>query len=133
MARVLGIGGVFFKSDDPARLRAWYARCLGVPEAGDCVAFAPSQLPDGGCTTWSACHALSEYFAPSGRAFMFNLIVDDLDAALRQVQDAGATLIGHVEEWPNGRFGWFMDPDGNKVELWQPCATPAANTRESTR
>jgi predicted enzyme related to lactoylglutathione lyase len=126
MARVLGLGGVFFKSDDPARLREWYSRCLGVSAEGDAVAFQQEQLPSGGCAVWSAFHSMSEYFAPSTRAFMFNLVVDDLDGALRQVSDGGAMLVGRVEEWPQGRYGWFVDPDGNKVELWQPCALAQA-------
>ena len=130
MARVLGVGGVFFKSDDPARLRRWYAQCLGVPEQGDGVAFAPSQLPPGGCTVWSAFHSLSEYFSPSSRPFVFNLIVDDLDQALEQVRSGGGTLVGSVQAFPNGRFAWFVDPDGNKVELWQPCEGIGTRTQE---
>jgi predicted enzyme related to lactoylglutathione lyase len=62
----------------------------------------------------------TEYFAPSTRDYMFNLVVDDLDGALRQVAEAGAALAGDVQDYSYGRFGWFIDPDGNKVELWQP-------------
>jgi predicted enzyme related to lactoylglutathione lyase len=76
MAKALGVGGVFFKSPDPARLRAWYGQWLGIP-------------------------------------------ADDLDGALAQVREGGAQVVG-AESYDYGRFGWFVDPDGNKVELWQP-------------
>ena len=126
MARVLGVGGVFFKSPDPKALGEWYSRWLGLRVEGwGGVALAPREMPPGGCTVWSPFKETSDYFAPSGKDFMFNLVVDDLDAALAQVAEGGAQVTGPVEE-PNGRFGWFMDPDGNKVELWEPAAEDAA-------
>jgi predicted enzyme related to lactoylglutathione lyase len=124
MAKVLGVGGVFFKSPDPARLTGWYAEWLGLPlmtEAGAAfAAFAPAAMPAGAYTVWSPFVAGTTYFAPSAKDFMFNLVVDNLDEALRQVQAGGAQLAGEVEDSAQGRFGWFVDPDGNKVELWQP-------------
>ena len=66
------------------------------------------------------------YFAPSRREFMFNLVVDDLEGALKQVGDGGATIVGDIQSFDYGRFGWFLDPDGNKVELWQPAVPPAS-------
>lgn len=119
MAKVLGIGGIFFKSPDPARLRAWYAQWLGI--AGDeyGAMFSPATMPAGGMTVWNPFDAQTKYFAPSQASFMINLVVDDLDGALAQVQEGGAALAGDVQNEEYGRFGWFVDPDGNKVELWQ--------------
>ncbi len=120
MAQVLGIGGIFFKSPDPARLRAWYAQWLGIPADEYGAMFSPATMPPGGMTIWNPFTATTDYFAPSQSSFMINLIVDDLDAALAQVKEGGAALAGDVQDHDYGRFGWFVDPDGNKVELWQP-------------
>ncbi len=120
MAKALGIGGVFFKSPDPARLRAWYGQCLGI-DAGEYGAmFAAASLPEDGMTVWNPFAATTDYFAPSQATFMINFVVDDLDGVLAQVQAGGAALAGDVQNYDYGRFGWFVDPDGNKVELWQP-------------
>ncbi|MFL6660342.1 MAG: VOC family protein [Massilia sp.] len=121
MAKVLGIGGIFFKSKDPQALIAWYQRALGFStESADYTSFAPATMPAKGCTVFSPFKADTDYFAPSQNAYMFNLVVDDLDGALQQVAAAGAELVGEVQDYGYGRFGYFMDPDGNKVELWQP-------------
>ncbi len=128
MAKALGIGGIFFKSPDPQKLMAWYQQALGMPaESGDYVSFFPAAVPAGGCTVFSPFKADTAYFAPSSQPFMFNLMVDDLDGALAQVVAAGAEAVGGVESYDYGRFGWFLDPDGNKVELWQPVAAPPSN------
>ena len=123
MARALGIGGAFFKSPDPKALAAWYSSWLGVPvdEQTQSVAFQPDQLPQGAFSVWGPFDAATEYFAPSAKPFMVNLIVDDLDGALSQVAEGGAEIVGEIEEYDFGRFGWFVDPDGNKVELWEPA------------
>ncbi|MGZ8289591.1 MAG: VOC family protein [Telluria sp.] len=124
MAKALGVGGIFFKSKDPQALLAWYQKALGVPaESPDYASFFPVTMPAGSCTVFSPFKADTEYFAPSGSSFMFNLVVDDLDGALRQVAEAGAMLTGVPESHSYGRFGWFIDPDGNKVELWEPTGT----------
>jgi predicted enzyme related to lactoylglutathione lyase len=124
MAKVLGVGGIFFKSPDPSRLNAWYAQWLGLAVTDDSdvsfVAFYPHTMPQTGYTVWSPFSSATTYFAPSEKEFMFNLVVDDLAEALRQVQAGGGQLVGDVEDNTYGRFGWFIDPDGNKVELWQP-------------
>jgi predicted enzyme related to lactoylglutathione lyase len=123
MAKALGIGGIFFKSKDPAALMAWYQACLGLPdEAKEYASFAPATMPPNGATVFSPFKSTTAYFAPSKREFMINFIVDDLDGALQQVAAGGATLVGEVQSFDYGRFGWFLDPDGNKVELWQPAA-----------
>jgi predicted enzyme related to lactoylglutathione lyase len=128
MAKALGIGGVFFRSDDPQRLTDWYAAHLGlqIDDFGG-ARFDPRALPAETRTAWSPFQATTEYFAPSTRDFMLNLVVDDVDAALRQVAAAGGKVYGKVEQYDNyGRFGWFVDPDGNKIELWEPSSTTNA-------
>ncbi len=122
-ARVLGVGGLFFTSPDPQKPLAWYAKWLGMGDGMASVEFPAGSLPSMALTVWSPFPADTDYFKPCTRDFMFNLIVDDLDAALGQVHLGGAQVVGEVEEHEYGRFGWFVDPDGNKVELWQP-ATP---------
>ncbi len=84
------------------------------------ASFKPSAMPRNGVTVWSAFPARTKYFAPSDRPYMVNLVVDDLDGALKQVKAGGAKIVGKIQEASYGRFGWFLDPDGNKVELWEP-------------
>jgi len=121
MARVVGVGGVFFKSEDPEKLYQWYEEHLGIKKMDDPgVSFRTSDLSKNGFVVWSAFRSDTQYFDPATKQYMFNLIVDDLDGALQQVQAGGAELIGEVEAYDFGRFGWFMDPDCNKVELWEP-------------
>jgi predicted enzyme related to lactoylglutathione lyase len=124
MAKALGIGGVFFKSPDPARLQDWYARHLGISSQSDqgmsFAIFPPGMIPENAYTVWSMFDSGTTYFAPSSKEFMFNLIVDNLEEALSQVAAGGAQVVGDAEKNEYGNFGWFIDPDGNKVELWQP-------------
>ncbi len=124
MAKVLGVGGIFFKSPDPARLCQWYSQWLGFSietESGmSFVPFHPHSMPAKGYTVWSAFSSTTCYFSPSDKEFMFNLVVDNLEEALHQVTAGGAEVVGDIEKSEYGRFGWFVDPDGNKVELWQP-------------
>jgi predicted enzyme related to lactoylglutathione lyase len=121
VAKVLGVGGIFFKSADPKKLYDWYAKWLGLELGGEWgTAFYPKAMPEKSQIVWSAFESSTEYFSPSEKEFMFNLIVDHLDEALEQVKQGGAQVIGEVHEMEYGRFGWFMDPDGNKVELWEP-------------
>lgn len=120
MAKVLGVGGVFFKSPDPKSLYEWYARWLGMELEDWGIAYLPKNMPANAQTVWSSFASNTDYFAPSNKDFMFNLIVDDLVEALKQVEEGGAEIVGKIEQLEYGSFGWFVDPDGNKVELWQP-------------
>ena len=120
MAKVLGLGGVFFKSPDAKALRAWYARWLGMFSEDYGVTFHPDEMPAEGYTVWSPFPDDTVSFAPSPAPFMISLVVDDLDGMLDRLEDSGAQVLDEVEEGPEGRFGWFVDPDGNKVELWEP-------------
>ncbi|WP_418316963.1 VOC family protein [Piscinibacter sakaiensis] len=126
MKRVTGIGGVFFKAKDPARLRAWYRDHLGMAvEDWGGVAFrwAGNGNPDGtGTTIWSPFDDSTSYFAPSEAPFMINYRVDDLDALLAALRSEGCAVDDKVESSEYGKFGWVMDPEGNRVELWQPPA-----------
>jgi len=121
MAKVLGVGGVFFKAEDPEKLGEWYREWLGVPvEAPYGANFMPDSMPKAGLTVWAPFSATTDYFVPSKKQFMFNLIVDDLEGALEQVKEGGAEIVGEILEEDYGSFGWFVDPEGNKVELWVP-------------
>lgn len=118
-ARVLGIGGVFFKARDPERLRAWYRDHLGleVTEWGG-VAFPGASA----ATVWCIFPAESDYFAPSGAEFMINYRVEDLDQVLQALRREGCEVDDRIESSEYGRFGWVMDPEGNRLELWEPPA-----------
>jgi predicted enzyme related to lactoylglutathione lyase len=122
--RVLGVGGVFFRSSDPARLAAWYRDVLGLQienwGATHGTSFSPEAMPANAFTVWSAFAADTEYFGDRRQSFMINLVVDDLDAALANVRAAGGEVIPDKEEHDFGRFGWIVDPDSNRVELWEP-------------
>ena len=122
--KVLGIGGIFIRSADPARLGDWYAEHLGfqVESWGETrgTCFVPDDMPEGAFTVWSAFRPDTEYFGETGQSFMINLVVDDLDTALERARAGGAEVLDAREELDFGRFGWFVDPDGNRVELWEP-------------
>lgn len=131
MARVTGIGGVFFKSKgDPTALATWYQKHLGMAlEAfgGAVLRWPDDRAEDKGLTVWHVAGADSQWFAPSGSSFMINYRVDDLVEMLEQLRAAGVEAIQGPESHENGRFAWVMDPDGNKVELWEPKAWDAKN------
>jgi len=126
--RVTGIGGVFLKSKDPDALRAWYRDHLGVavePYGGATFLWKDDQRGEGeeveGSTTWSVFDDASDYFDPSPARFMINYRVTSLDRMLEQLRAAGATVDDRIQEMEYGRFGWAMDPDGNRFELWEPA------------
>src|SRR5689334_17144950 len=102
MAKVLGVGGIFFKSPNPNRLYVWYAKWLGMELEDWGITYLPKSMPENAQTVWSAFPVDTDYFAPSTKDFMFNLIVDDLEEALRQVKEGGAELIGNIEKLEYG-------------------------------
>lgn len=118
---VTGVGGVFFKAKDPKALAAWYHDALGMPmEAWGGAALrydAPKHPPK---LAWSAFPDSTKYFAPSTSAFMINYAVDDLDALLARLHAKGIEVLKRADDDANGRFAWILDPEGNKVELWEP-------------
>jgi len=126
MKRVTGIGGIFFQSKDADGLRAWYEKHLGIepePYGGKAFRWREEDDPDTiGMTVWSINPDSSDYFQPSRSPFMVNYRVDDLHALLDALRKEGVAVDDKVEESEYGKFGWVMDPDGNKVELWEPPA-----------
>lgn len=121
MAKVIGLGGVFFKCKDPKALGEWYQRWLQMPfKPGEGASFLPTSMPGGGFNVWAPFDHDTDYFSPSEKPYMFNLVVDDLEQALAQVEQGGAQRAGEIQSYDFGKFGWFIDPEGNKVELWQP-------------
>jgi predicted enzyme related to lactoylglutathione lyase len=118
--RVLGIGGVFFKSRDPKALAAWYREHLGLPLEPDQTYASLTSTAAGEMTVWSTFPTDTKYFGSGPAPFMFNYRVRNLDAMLAQLRAAGATVEEKVEDYPYGRFGWAVDPDGNRFELWEP-------------
>ncbi len=126
MKRVIGIGGIFFKAVDPVSLGAWYQKHLGVRvedwggatfQASDEANTEPSRQS---YVVWSPFAADTAYFAPSDKPYMINFRVADLAALLEQLKLEGVALDDKVEESESGKFAWIMDPEGNRVELWEP-------------
>jgi predicted enzyme related to lactoylglutathione lyase len=126
MKRVTGIGGVFFKSRDPKALSAWYKTHLGIEVeewGGAAFRWKGPDNPEGrGTTIWNPFASDTSYFAPSTAPFMINYRVEDLNALLAALQAEGVQVEQKVEESEYGKFGWVIDPEGNKLELWQPPA-----------
>ena len=124
MKRVTGIGGIFIKSADPKRLSEWYQRHLGIPVqpwGGAAFDWAGPDNPGGkGTTAWNVFEAGSNYFAPSQAPFMVNYRVDRLKPLLEALRAEGCQVDDKVDESEYGKFGWVVDPDGNKIELWEP-------------
>jgi predicted enzyme related to lactoylglutathione lyase len=127
MKHVLGIGGVFFKAQDPEKLATWYREHLGleVEEYGG-VTFREGPNPNEtgpprqAYTVWSPFPADTDYFAPSKKSFMINFRVTDLDALLAKLRAEGVAVDERTERSEFGYFGWTMDPEANRIELWEP-------------
>src|SRR6185436_18708480 len=124
MARVTGVGGIFFKSSgDKAALAAWYEKHLGLrlePWGGAILRWPDDKADDRGLTVWHVADKDTQWFSPSRSSFMVNYRVDDLAELLARLRDGGVEIVGGPESDENGKFAWIMDPDGNKVELWEP-------------
>lgn len=118
---ITGIGGVFIKSKDPKALKAWYRDVLGLklePWGGAALSYtAPGHPP---VVVWNPLSQTDDYMAPSTREFMVNFAVDDLDAFVAMLTKKGVTILKRDDSDPSGNFAWIMDPDGTKIELWQP-------------
>ena len=131
MAKVTGVGGVFFKSSgDNAALAAWYQQHLGLPLetwGGAILRWPDDQAEDRGLTVWTVAEKDSKWFSPSTSSFMINYRVDNLGELLQQLRAGGVAIIQGPDSAENGKFAWIMDPDGNKVELWEPKASGDKN------
>lgn len=125
MKRVTGIGGVFFKSRDPKALGEWYRRHLGLNvEAwgGALFRWAEDDTAGTGTTLWNPFKADTDYFEPSTAPFMINFRVADLHGLLAALRAEGCEVLDKTDESEFGKFGWVIDPEGNKLELWEPPA-----------
>ena len=125
--RVTGIGGLFFKSEDPAALVSWYRTHLGI-DASDWGGFAFQWQEKGrpdeiGYTIWTPFPATTEYFSPSEQSFMVNFRVADLSGLIAALREEGVEIVGELQQHPNGAFAWILDPEGRKIELWEPVAS----------
>lgn len=120
MEKVLGFGGFFFRADDPAALAAWYHTHLGIdPPPGDYA--KPCWRQAAGETVFAPFERVTDYFGDREKPFMLNFRVADLDAMIAQLEAAGIAVRRDPEVYPNGRFAWLNDPEGNPIELWQPA------------
>ena len=131
MAKITGIGGVFLKSTgDHAALAAWYRTHLGLALedwGGAILRWPDDRADDGGLTVWHVAEKDSQWFSPSQSSFMINYRVDDMADMLEQLRAGGVEIVQGPESHENGTFAWIMDPDGNKVELWEPRLWDPAN------
>ena len=124
MAKITGIGGVFFKSAGKgSELAAWYKENLGLDLeswGGAILKWPDDKAEDGGLTVWSSADSDTKWFSPSESSFMINYRVDNMDEMLEQLKQNCVEIVSGPESAENGKFAWIMDPDGNKVELWEP-------------
>jgi len=131
MAKVTGIGGVFIRASGPASdLSAWYATHLGMnleSWGGAILNWQEDKSDDGGLTVWTTASSDSKWFSPSDSSFMINYRVDDLDELLAELKEKGVEPVAGPDKAENGKFAWIMDPDGNKIELWEPMAWDEKN------
>ena len=121
--RVTGIGGVFFKTNDQTKIKNWYYKHLGLApdEYGSVFEFRQTDNPEQkGYTVWSPFKNDTAYFAPSQKEFMINYRVEDLEWLVEQLKNEGVTIVDEIETYEYGKFVHILDPDGNKIELWQP-------------
>jgi predicted enzyme related to lactoylglutathione lyase len=124
MKRVTGIGGIFFKAKDAPAMHAWYKKHLGIDVqswGGAAFSWADDDgKPVAGTTAWSINAQDNDYFAPSTAPFMINYRVQDLHALIKMLKQEGCHVLDKIDESEYGKFGWVIDPEGNKVELWEP-------------
>lgn len=122
--RVTGLGGVFFKTRDPEKIKAWYNKHLHF-DAGEYGAMfkwpEKDRADKEGNTVWSPFPEDTDYFQPSEKDFMFNYRVENLEELLAILKEEGVEIVGKMETYSYGKFGWILDPEGNKIELWEPA------------
>ena len=119
--RVTGIGGLFFKTKNPKATKDWYKKHLGFNTDDYGCTFLWKNKEGKDCSIqWSPFAEDTKYYEPSKKDFMFNYRVEDLHELLAALKEEGVTIVGEVEEYDYGKFGWILDNDGNKLELWEP-------------
>jgi len=134
MKRVTGIGGVFFKCEDPTEMKDWYRKHLGIPagQYGANFHWRKKENPDEvGITVWSPFPRDTDYFNPSESSFMINYRVEDLEGLLEELKQEGVEQVGKMETFEYGKFAWIQDPEGNKIELWEPIDQPLLDFEQS--
>lgn len=123
MKRVTGIGGIFFKCKDPEQTREWYNKHLGIPNEKYGATFDWREADDPekkGTTVWNPFKAETKYFEPSTSSFMINYRVENLEALIEELKKEGVTIVDELQTYDYGKFIHIMDPEGNKIELWEP-------------
>ncbi|HPF97565.1 MAG: VOC family protein [Flavobacteriaceae bacterium] len=119
--RVTGLGGFFFKTEDPKKTREWYGKHLGLPvDDYGCSFWWKDKDGNDAMTQWSPFKEDTEYFKPSEKQFMMNFRVENLEELLKALKEEGVTIVGDMQTYDYGKFGWILDPEGNKIELWEP-------------
>ena len=121
--KVTGLGGIFFKCDDPETMKSWYSDKLGLVtnEYGSVFEFRRTDQPEKkGYTVWSPFEAKTTYFKPSEKEFMINYRVENIEDLVDELKESGVEICDKIEEYEYGKFVHIMDPEGNKIELWEP-------------
>lgn len=119
--RVTGLGGFFFKTKNPDKVKEWYGKHLGLPvDQYGCTFWWKDKEGNDCSTQWSPFKEDTKYFQPSEKQFMMNFRVENLHELLKTLKEEGVKVVGEIEEYDYGKFGWILDPEGNKVELWEP-------------
>jgi len=119
--RVTGIGGIFFKTKDPKQTKAWYSKHLGLDtDQYGCSFWWKNDEGKDCLTQWSPMKEDTNYFEPSKKEFMMNFRVENLEELLKLLKAEGVEVVGEIETYDYGKFGWILDPEGNKIELWEP-------------
>ncbi len=119
--RVTGLGGFFFKSKDPDKTKNWYNKHLGLNTDRYGCTFHWKDTEGNDCSTqWSPMEENTGYFKPSETSFMMNFRVENMEELLKVLKEEGVEIVGEMETYDFGKFGWIMDPEGNKIELWEP-------------
>ena len=133
--KVTGIGGIFFRSKDPQAIREWYGKNLGltVNEYGSTFEFRNACRPDEiNYLQWSPFEEETGYFDPSEKEFMINYRVQDMEGLIKQLREQGVTIVDEIEQSEYGKFIHIMDPEGNKIELWEPVDSILTQTGQPT-
>ncbi|MCB9236103.1 MAG: VOC family protein [Bacteroidia bacterium] len=131
--RVTGLGGVFFKCKNPEELRNWYGQHLGIESTqyGGMFEWREKENPNQvGTTAWNPFSDKTKYFAPSEKDYMLNYRVENLEELLKVLKEEGVEVVGEMQSFEYGKFGWIMDPEGNKIELWEPVDEPLLDSNE---
>jgi predicted enzyme related to lactoylglutathione lyase len=123
MKKVKGIGGIFFKSENPDQMREWYNKHLGIEgdKWGSVFHWRENDNPDKqNQTVWNPFPKDTKYFTPSRKSFMLNYIVENLEELIAELKAEGVKIVGEIQVFDYGKFAWIQDPEGNKIELWEP-------------